>query len=434
MKRIIAILLAVTLFFSFTVPALAAEDVPVGVSDVPVMASAPVLMASDTPAVMAEASAGVASPASIYYRSSGSSYTAYPSYWSEISLSSSSDLFMDLKIQDFSSSLVDDQFYTYVLQIFFFSDVDVTIVPGNRLCSFSNASVDGSNSYYLYVHGTGSQLKNSTFAFYFRFSRPVVGYNGSGSASLSGSASPNGQGSISSGSASINGSVNSAIGSMTGNIYGLNGYLSLPNYSLSGASVSLAGSKFDPFSKNLAVSLKFKIPWATLVTSDQLLDTPSLVHDMSSWAVLWSGQQQKDEQDMQDSYNPAVDQGITELQGQLDAMDSFETDIFNQANQQMQQINPGSVSVPSSLAGSMAWVSTLWTSCFNSLPSDFQFVFTFPLFLGLLLLIFGRGAQTAAGMQAVSAREYNRKKAYTFAGNSYVNGRLVTIIDDKYFK
>lgn len=423
MKRLIAFIIAVTLFFSFTVPALAADDVPVGVSDVSVLASAPGLMAADTPAVMAEASAGVASPASIYYRSSGSSYTAYPSYWSEISLSSSSDLFMDLKIQDFSSSLVDDQFYTYVLQIFFFSDVDVTIVPGNRLCSLSNASVDGSNSYYLYVHGTGSQLKNSTFTFYFRFSRPLVGYNGSGSASLSGSASPNGQGSISSGSASINGSVNSDIGLMTGNIYGLNGYLSLPNYSLSGASVSLAGSKFDPFSKNLAVSLKFKIPWATLVTSDQLLDTPSLVHDMSSWAALWSGQQQKDEQDMQDSYNSAVDQGISEAQSNITAAEEFEQGIFGQADSAMSQINPGGVQTPSTLINSMAFISGLWTDSYNQLPSDFQFVITFPLFLGIALMFIGRSGRVFGGMMSTRSKPL---------GN-YVNGQRVTVIDAKYF-
>lgn len=115
-------------------------------------------------------------------------------------------------------------------------------------------------------------------------------------------------------------------------------------------------------------------------------------------------------------------------------MDSFETDMWGQVDQYMGEIAPGNVSVPNSLVGTMAWVSGLWTSCFNALPSDFQFVFTFSLVLGHSLLVIGRGAQTAAGMQAVSDREYNRKKAYTFAGNSYVNGRLVTVIDDKYFK
>lgn len=103
------------------------------------------------------------------------------------------------------------------------------------------------------------------------------------------------------------------------------------------------------------------------------------------------------EKDFDDSYKPENDQAILDAQDQIDKVEQFEDDIFGQADQGMSDLNPSQVQAPSSIVSTMAWISNIWTSSFNVLPKDFQFVLTFPLFLGISLLMLGRGVHLADG-------------------------------------
>ena len=113
-------------------------------------------------------------------------------------------------------------------------------------------------------------------------------------------------------------------------------------------------------------------------------------------AAIW-GTHQSGEQDLDDSYKSENDQAISDAQDQIDKVEQFEDDIFGQADQGMSDLNPSQVQAPSSIVSTMAWISNIWTSSFNVLPKDFQFVLTFPLFLGISLLMLGRGVHLADG-------------------------------------
>lgn len=152
-----------------------------------------------------------------------------------------------------------------------------------------------------------------------------------------------------------------------------------------------------------------------------LVDSVSFAVDNIVGAI-W-GTADKTEKDFDDSYNPAVDQGISEAQSNITAAEGFEQGIFDQADSAMSQISPGGVQTPSTLINSMAFISGLWTDSYNQLPSDFQFVITFPLFLGIALMFIGRSGRVFGGMMSTRSKS---------SGN-YVNGQRVTVIDAKYF-
>lgn len=380
-RRLCSFVLAAALFFCFSVPALAVDDVPVGVSDVPM------LMSLDSPSVMAvSAASGVTSPATISYLYSGSDWTSYPGYWQTVSLSASNPINLNIRFNGFSDSLIDSETYLYVANLRFLTPADLLISSGSRYCSV----VESSGSYFFYIQAPGSVLKNNSFTFVVRGELSALGYTGSGSASLSGSASAIGQGSVSAGGGSIQGSVLEPSGLMTGSLYNFTGYLNSPDYSLSGASVSLSGSRFDPFSKTLPAAISFTIYSADICLVEDLVDRPFLVHDFSSFAAFLAGQQAKDDQDMEDSYNSEVDQQISEADQILSDMETFEEDIFQKADQAIINVDPNNASVPLTVLNSVAWISSIWTSLFGQM-GDFKAVITFPLYVALALLVIGRG-------------------------------------------
>lgn len=500
MKRLFAFIIAVTLFFSFAVPSLAAVDVPVGVSDVSSIASSPVLMAAETPSVMAiepdtpsangswldgtvsflDGKASVSNGSTSTFFSSLRSFTVPANNGKTISfnaqhlpriLSGNSPYLLSfdavVPAEPVSVSIVltgpgDKGWVTVPVPDFSYS--------GGRLCidSLFKSPKDG-----YFRHLTLSYSDNFSSSFDVTVSSFSVTNLSTMSFENISSAKSASTYDIYDSSGSSIGSDVSMGSSVAVSRSTLNGgwsvghfrliprtdtsisYPSLPdlfyfkavittdvNLDLSVYSVKFAGKNvsfdYHVVPHGLVVtgifdvsqfsgSPTFYMSWygegnlapADIVFRsfdycrvDDLFASPEIVSGDSGFAA-WIGsffsnmynsligffisQDDDTEKDFDDSYNSGVDDAVSEAQSNMASVEEFEHGIFDQAGSAMQQVNPGGVETPSTLINSMAFISGLWTNSFNSLPSDFQFVITFPLFLGLSLMFIGRAGRVFGG-------------------------------------
>lgn len=524
MKRIIAILLAVTLFFSFSVPALAVEDVPVGVSDVPVMASAPVLMSAGSPAVMSidpdtPSVNGSWLDGSFSFldgnasANNGSTSTFFSNLRS-FTVPANNGKTINFIVQQFSLILRGNSPYLISFDAIVPAEpVSVSLVltgsdgsgwvtvpvsdysySGGRLCvnsvfmppkagyfrhlalsysdNFSSSFDVSVSSFSVTNLSTMSFDGNSSAAFANRF---TVGYIGGTSSSPSMVSSTVDIGKMVlvpdfPGSTGNRGYVRPLFSSslLSGKYYYCATFLahtSGDNYvsvqAVSSGSVT-ASSPFgtlldcsvvdsgeyiqvsgvfdnscpdfwfssDHSPASLGLASFYAVPIDSISAVDVSDDKSLAAYIGSFFSNMYNSligffvsQDDDAEKDFDDSYNPAVDQGISEAQSNITAAEEFEQGIFGQADSAMSQINPGGVQTPSTLINSMAFISGLWTDSYNQLPSDFQFVITFPLFLGIALMFIGRSGRVWGGMMSTRSKPL---------GN-YVNGQRVTVIDAKYF-
>lgn len=441
MKRLIAFIIAVTLFFSFSVPALAAEDVPVGVSQVSVRA----FSLGDT-----DISTFSLSPVSSPFRSvsvrsvDGSSFNVFPDsdgffiipdgQYERFDFYSSSSGFRPAEGANlFMASLTYESSPSVSL---FCSDIRFlfrpswvsggfgTAVPSNVTTLVSGAPLvsgglsfisDGLSSFY-------------SIRFYADSDRPFPG--GKYSARLERNKyddtfvpgtidtpfSPGEYNSFIDYWQTARAAFAQAVSGETAFEKAIRLYL----YSTANAMMNFP-DMVGYIGQSVADALNTGLGRSFNQIYLGLVDSISSAVDNIVGAI-W-GTADKTEKDFDDSYNPAVDQGISEAQSNITAAEEFEQGIFGQADSAMSQINPGGVQTPSTLINSMAFISGLWTDSYNQLPSDFQFVITFPLFLGIALMFIGRSGRVFGGIMSTRPKP---------PGN-YINGQRVTVIDAKYF-
>lgn len=86
----------------------------------------------------------------------------------------------------------------------------------------------------------------------------------------------------------------------------------------------------------------------------------------------------------------------------------FETEIYDDLHEYSAQVDPSSVSIPTSFVSAISFISSTWVSAYEQL-GDFQIVITFPLFLAIALLFIGR-ASTVIVTGAMKSRKNNDKQ------------------------
>lgn len=117
------------------------------------------------------------------------------------------------------------------------------------------------------------------------------------------------------------------------------------------------------------------------------------------------GRDSEKDSDFDKSYNPGVDAAIDKAESQMDLIEDTEDQIWNSFDTSMTEINLGSLSIPDSIFGSVLWINNVWGYFYNALPNDLQFLITFPMFMGLALVVIGRIGQAIS-----SGDSHMRKK------------------------
>ena len=102
---------------------------------------------------------------------------------------------------------------------------------------------------------------------------------------------------------------------------------------------------------------------------------------------------------------PSVADEINELNEQIA---EYEDAIYNDLHTYSEQVDPSSISIPTSFVSAINFISTTWVSAYDQL-GDFQVVITFPLFLAIALLFIGR-ASTVIVSGAMKSRKNNDKQ------------------------
>jgi hypothetical protein len=97
-----------------------------------------------------------------------------------------------------------------------------------------------------------------------------------------------------------------------------------------------------------------------------------------------------------------------EIQKQVDAMNQFDSQIFGMADQYQSQVNPGNFQLPSTVLSTMMWISNTASSMFDQL-GDFKVMLYFPMLIGLLMLLVGRGAHVF-NANSMKSRKVESKK------------------------
>lgn len=90
--------------------------------------------------------------------------------------------------------------------------------------------------------------------------------------------------------------------------------------------------------------------------------------------------------------NPDLAPKIEEAYSAAETVDTFEQDMWSELDRYSADVNPDNFTFDPQFISSMGWIASTWTDCFNGLGS-WQSIITFPMFLGLAMLIIGRGSQ-----------------------------------------
>lgn len=79
----------------------------------------------------------------------------------------------------------------------------------------------------------------------------------------------------------------------------------------------------------------------------------------------------------------------------IGASDDIENSLYDNMDLAFDNVDFNSASVPGGVLTAITWVVGVWTGCFDQL-GDWQMLIVFPCFVGLILLIIGRGSQAMA--------------------------------------
>ncbi|MEG1971590.1 MAG: hypothetical protein RR315_00420, partial [Oscillospiraceae bacterium] len=107
------------------------------------------------------------------------------------------------------------------------------------------------------------------------------------------------------------------------------------------------------------------------------------------------------------------DVGVSTITGgnnNLKKLDDFFVALKPDINTAMNGVDPSVVTIPNSIYASVLWVNQQFLKCFNSL-GDFQFIVLLPMFIGILLLIIGRGSQAALSTRIRLDSGYSSKRS-----------------------
>ncbi len=200
-----------------------------------------------------------------------------------------------------------------------------------------------------------------------------------------------------------------------GNLFRISGFIDTSEYGVTNPLLF----KLHYYSGVEGVGSYFALNSCKFIPVSELSSNPSnvfgdfgLASFIGSWfdkfMSYFKSQEDKSETDYDQSYNPGVDDAIGSAGSQVDQIEQAEGQIWNDLDTSMGEIDVGSVSIPSSILGSMMWINNIWTSCFNLLPSDWQFLITFPMFLGIALVIIGRAGQAVISADRRMSRTHDK--------------------------
>lgn len=87
--------------------------------------------------------------------------------------------------------------------------------------------------------------------------------------------------------------------------------------------------------------------------------------------------------------------GLDAMQGGQQQIEDFEGGLWSDVTDYSAQVDPGTFSLGTSIVTAISWVSVQWVNLFNNL-GEWKAVVTFPMFLGIALLVIGRGGYAIA--------------------------------------
>ncbi len=108
--------------------------------------------------------------------------------------------------------------------------------------------------------------------------------------------------------------------------------------------------------------------------------------------------------------NPTLPSKLQDAQSGIDQMDDFEEQLWEDYEQYLDEVDPSLITFPTSFISAMIWIGGFFGDLFDGL-GEWQFIITFPMFLGLALLVLGRGTQAMASTSARHMRWNARQQA-----------------------
>lgn len=88
-----------------------------------------------------------------------------------------------------------------------------------------------------------------------------------------------------------------------------------------------------------------------------------------------------------DASDPSLSQGASEVESTLQQQEAIEGQIFE--GLQENKVDPSTFEFPTEVLNAMSWIGSQFMSCYDQLGS-FKVIFTFPVLVGLSLMILGR--------------------------------------------
>lgn len=108
--------------------------------------------------------------------------------------------------------------------------------------------------------------------------------------------------------------------------------------------------------------------------------------------------------------NPQLPGKLHDAQSGVDQMDGFEDQLWEDYEEYLDEVDPSLITFPTSFISAMIWIGGLFADLFDGL-GEWQFIITFPMFLGLALLVLGRGTQAMASTSSRHMRWNARQQA-----------------------
>lgn len=104
-----------------------------------------------------------------------------------------------------------------------------------------------------------------------------------------------------------------------------------------------------------------------------------------------------------------VDSSAAELESTVESISTFEESLLDDIDSGMSEISIDTFETPAGIFSSVLWVSDTFMQCFNGL-GDFKYIVMLPMYVGLALLLIGRGEQ-AANVHEMRHRRRRASKA-----------------------
>lgn len=130
-------------------------------------------------------------------------------------------------------------------------------------------------------------------------------------------------------------------------------------------------------------------------SNDYASDTPELTPP-GPMSPPTDSDQWLDEQ-YQGAVNPELNDKLNAANSKLEQIEEIESGVIDQLDQYYDQVSPDNIEFHSNLISSMRWIGTQFDECLGSINTyGLMGVVTLPLFVGLCLLLIGRGGQVMA--------------------------------------